>query len=376
VANGTAGRLEFYFGDGLGFFSEPQFYDLMAGEDITYILAVLDLDRDGNADFVSGGVDDGDVILLYNNDDDEPVIVVEMFATGYSDLSVKVTNPADQIVSRYLQTVPGADYWRLDFDGDGIIDGQTIDYNVQYGLYCVEVSSDNAIPGVTQATVGIGVNGSQEAWIFKDYTPTAKGTWDGSPIELCYTVEPVSSIQPPNGIPQSDNQPTFDWSGQVGGLFRDVTYHFQLDRYHDFRSPIYEVEGLSSPQYTPTSPLGADSIFYWRYRTLDGVYSEFSPAFAAYILGTCCLPPGTGDLDQSQEASPFHVSGIDLSILIDGLFIGLDWSAVCLDEADVDFGCDRPCEDEFSIDGIDLSVLIDALFISLTPPPLCDGTPD
>jgi len=93
------------------------------------------------------------------------------------------------------------------------------------------------------------------------------------------------------------------------------------------------------------------------------------------LLVTCCLPPGTGDLDQSQEESPYHVSGIDLSVMIDGLFIGLDWSAVCLDEADVDYSCARPCNDTFSIDGIDLSVLIDALFISLTPPPLCDGTP-
>jgi len=88
----------------------------------------------------------------------------------------------------------------------------------------------------------------------------------------------------------------------------------------------------------------------------------------------CCIPPSVGDLDQSGQTLPFNVDGIDLSMMIDGLFISLDWSSICLDEADIDFGCVRPCEDPFSVDGIDLSMLIDALFISLNPLPQCDGT--
>jgi len=51
------------------------------------------------------------------------------------------------------------------------------------------------------------------------------------------------------------------------------------------------------------------------------------------------------------------------------------FDAICLDEADMDFSCGRPCLDYFDIDGTDLSLLIDALFIS--PEHYldnCDGT--
>ena len=61
--------------------------------------------------------------------------------------------------------------------------------------------------------------------------------------------------------------------------------------------------------------------------------------------------------------------------MIDGLFISLDWTGTCLDEADMDFSSMRPVVDPGTITGIDLSILIDALFISLNPPLTCDGTP-
>jgi len=89
----------------------------------------------------------------------------------------------------------------------------------------------------------------------------------------------------------------------------------------------------------------------------------------------CCAPPSVGDLDQTGEDLPYNVSGIDLSMMIDGLFISLDWSGVCLSEADLDFsGQHSPSSND--VDGIDLSYMIDALFISLNPLPQCDGTPN
>jgi len=110
----------------------------------------------------------------------------------------------------------------------------------------------------------------------------------------------------------------------------------------------------------------------------DGVETVSTELDSVYVdlTTTCCIPPSVVDLDQSGESpSPANLSGIDLSIMIDGLFISVDWSGVCLAEADLDYsGAPEPIESDIS--GIDLSILIDALFISLTPPPQCDGTPN
>jgi len=84
------------------------------------------------------------------------------------------------------------------------------------------------------------------------------------------------------------------------------------------------------------------------------------------VCETCCIPPTVGDLDQSGQPSPFNVDGIDLATMIDGMFISLDWSAICLSEADTDYS-GQPEPTTMDIDGIDLSTMIDALFISLTP---------
>lgn len=80
------------------------------------------------------------------------------------------------------------------------------------------------------------------------------------------------------------------------------------------------------------------------------------------VLGeSCCVPPS---------------DGADLALMIDGLFIdphhGFD--GVCLDEADLDFSCGRPCFDARQIDGRDLTLMIDFLFIDPTRNlPRCDG---
>ncbi|RKX23832.1 MAG: hypothetical protein DRP45_09580 [Candidatus Zixiibacteriota bacterium] len=77
----------------------------------------------------------------------------------------------------------------------------------------------------------------------------------------------------------------------------------------------------------------------------------------------CCIPPTVGDLDQSGQQTPFNVDGADLSLMIERLFISMDWTGICLEEADIDFS-GQPEPSEVDIDGADLSLLIDALFIS------------
>ena len=114
-------------------------------------------------------------------------------------------------------------------------------------------------------------------------------------------------------------------------------------------------------------------------RTILLTRSDRVYAFDPENMQTCCIPPSVGDLDQSGGTLGFNYDGSDLTLMIDGLFInpvhGFD--AVCLDEADIDFSCGRPCSNTMMIDGSDLTMLIDALFINpLHYLPNCDETPN
>jgi len=123
---------------------------------------------------------------------------------------------------------------------------------------------------------------------------------------------------------------------------------------------VYTDPGVYTVTLTAVNSCGPDEAVKTDYITVD--------------LPVCCEDPSVGDLDQSKQGLPNNVDGIDLAIMIDGLFISLDWSEVCLDEADIDFSCDRPCEDTSEIEGMDLSAMIDALFISMVPLTKCDGS--
>jgi len=84
---------------------------------------------------------------------------------------------------------------------------------------------------------------------------------------------------------------------------------------------------------------------------------------------SCCLAPTVGDLDQSGEPMPMNVNGVDLSLMIDMLFLSLQ-PVDCMDEADIDRS-GYPDSELMDVDGVDLSMMIDNLFISLTPLPTC-----
>gem|GEM_PF-2536228 len=383
LSNTVKVRMEIYLGDGTGAFSDP----LMIPWGVDYVvvpLATGDFDRDGNPDFATGKFVTGGLPLrlAYSQMPAAPVIADEMRTTGYSYTSVEVTNPTGYLISEQVRTVAGSNYMRFDANTDGDLDERAFDYNVQYGEYCIDISLRPDAPPGAGVSMGIGVNGTQEAMIFNDYSLLPKFSKGDSRdvITFCYTLEEISSISPGNGVPTGNQQPTFDWSGLVlKGRLPD-TYNFQLSRYHDLSEPLYDVSDLASPQYTPPAPLGVDSVFYWRFRTHDGgSWSDFSNTFAAYIVefSTCCITPSVGDLDQGGGDLGFNYDGADLSAMINGLFIDPTngWNGICLDEADVDFTSERPVTDPMTIDGADLSLLIDALFIAPSHYlKNCDGT--
>jgi hypothetical protein len=368
VANGSTGDLEVFYGDGAGTFSSRQLIDLGTNSTQTLALGALDIDRDGNIDFVSGELGGGSLVVAISEEPDDPVISDEMVVFGFSSVDVAVQNPDGDVISPTMRTVAGSDYQIVDINNDGLLDERTLDYNLQYGEYIITVSLEPDASG-EQSTYGaaIGIDGSQQATIFDDYDNSgftkADSIYQADSLIFYYTVEPVSSIQPPNGYPNNISRPLFDWSVQVVDLPPEYTYQFQLDRFYDFRNPIFDSAGLTSPEYLPATSLGNDSVFYWHYRVFDGTqWSEYSRTFAVYVTDLCCLV-STGNVDSDIEG---NIDIDDLSYLVGYLFKGFD-------PPGTHAGCSGPgnVDGDGIINVIDLSYMVDYLFKNGPEPVPC-----
>ncbi|UCD18064.1 MAG: VCBS repeat-containing protein, partial [Candidatus Zixiibacteriota bacterium] len=296
--NNQVGGFEFYLGDGTGNFDSTLTIDLGLNQSMA-MAAQGDFDRDGNPDFVVGqtGEDPPPIKIAINNLPDAPTVIDEMITKGLGRITIMVQNPDTFAISRNFATVSGSDYWRFDFDQDGIVDETATDYNLLLGEYSLIISPKPSAPPGSVFSIGIRLNGSLQAIIAQNYNASISkdGSLQPESLLFYYPVEEVSSYVPPVGIPWEDNEPLFDWSAAVSGVSAD-SFHFQLDRFHDIRSPIYDISGLTLPQYQIPSPLGFDSVFYWRYRyCVSEVWSEFSNPYAAYIVRPYICGDASGD---------------------------------------------------------------------------------
>jgi len=315
IADGTNSDLIIYFGDGTGHFVDPVSIPL-TDDGITYALSTADLDRDGQPDFVSGAVDEGVIILGFSEIPDEEVLADEMVVTGYSTVTVTVTNPLGYILSRNFQTIAGGEAWVVDVDGDGILDEQVIDYNLMYGEYIidfelepwVEPDSDPVFSG------GIRLNGTAYMTIFADlvFDVALKSDDDkaNNKISFYYPNEAVSSVYPPTGFESETTIPGF-WWGYLADFSGAEKYHFQLDNYYDFRSPRYDNDNIAQMYFIPQDELGTDTVYYWRVKYYDGAgWSQFSRTYAVYVTGTDCCVGLRGD-----------VTGDNLTLVNDLVFL-------------------------------------------------------
>jgi hypothetical protein len=316
AGDATNSTLEVFVGDGNGNFTDSVSVDY-GTDSIMHAMACGDIDRDGNPDFVAGAFWGDNIVVALNTLPDEPVLDNPMVTTGYSNVEMDLTNPDNFRLSKNYRTVAGAAYWRYDTDGNNTVDEQAVDYNLQYGEYkLVFKTKYNAEPDAKfSADLTIG---DQKAVLFKDYDTPALTRGEGGRLEsdsliFYYTVGAGSLISPPNGG-QAIAQPTFDWSGFFDIPSGIESFNFQLDRYYDFRSPIYDVYDLEMPQVTLDSPLGADSVYYWRFRAYNGVeWSEFSRTFAAYIVSVIC-----GDVNSDGAVDIFDIVFLITYLYLDG----------------------------------------------------------
>lgn len=308
LSNISNGELDIFLGNAVGAFVGP----IRVANNVNYLVfshAIGDVDRNGNPDIIFGpwfNASAESVMVLINNLPDAPVIDSEMWTTGYQSVSIQVQNPLDFEISRNYKTVGGAEYWRYDANRDGYLDETALDYNLQYGEYAITIKPKPDALRAARFSIGVRIDGTDQAILFWNYSSTALN----DSIVFYYNVEATSSILPPNGKATGASKPHFDWSGLMVGQPAD-SFHFQLDRYHDFRSPFIDVSGLTVPQYIPTSPLGRDSVFYWRFQYCEnGFWSDFSRTFAAYIVSFTC-----GDANGNET-----INALDVTFLINYLY--------------------------------------------------------
>ncbi|MDH4157692.1 MAG: VCBS repeat-containing protein, partial [candidate division Zixibacteria bacterium] len=369
IANGTYQRLEIYPGDGIGGFGEPALLELPAGTDLTYALGTLDLDRDGNPDFIAGSPEGDNLLAAIDQSDGTTESLDEMVVTGYQSVTLEVTNPDGFVISQYYQTVAGGDYQRLDVDGDGSLDEESYDYNLKNGEYVIDIDRRPGEGEEEPFSIGIRINGTYQVMLFQDYVQnmmTARSPF-APPVDsivFYYTVEDPSSIRPPNGQPSGSLTPRLNWTVLADQYPMAISFDLQVDSDYFFSAPLYDVTGLTQPSYVIPAPLTEDKIYYWRFRASDGtIYSDYSRTFALYASRCCVNNRGNANGDPEDK-----VNISDVSYLLAYLF-------------GIPTGPEPPCRQESNANGdpdektniSDVSYLLAYLFGIPTgpPPPAC-----
>ncbi|MCH7947803.1 MAG: VCBS repeat-containing protein [candidate division Zixibacteria bacterium] len=372
ASNGTQQRVEIYRGNGDRTFQAPEFFST-ASAGSAFSLATADFDRDGQPDFLSGSADSGNLLVTTSSLADVDVLPQELVVTGFTNVTMQVTNPLGFSTSENIQTVAGADIWRLDVNGDNTLDEQIVDYNLIDGNYVLTfylrpefVAAKSRVTSRLSASVRI--NGSQEATLFEDFSFSTSKNFENSSAISCYTdslvfvinpliVDDTSTLLPKYGIKTESSLPSFDWKMlNLNDNAFGTIYHFQLDTLLDFAPPIFEDSTLSSNKLCNGELRGlldTNSIYYWRVRADDGFgWSEFSNALVAYIGdGSPCCVGRRGDMNGDDTNDP---NILDLTYLVDFIFRG-GVATACFEEGDANGDCS-------SNNIIDLTFLVDFIF--------------
>jgi hypothetical protein len=107
-------------------------------------------------------------------------------------------------------------------------------------------------------------------------------------LTITYTPTPTSPslIAPTNGGTGYSITPDFDWGASSGGT-APYTYELKVDDDISFDSMAVNVIGISDSNFTCTSTLNSDTLYYWKVRAKDddGAYSAWSSPYSFSTLG-------------------------------------------------------------------------------------------
>lgn len=339
ASNGSAKRIEIYKGNGSREFDSLIFFSTALAGNNPFSLASADFDRDGLPDFITAGSDSGSVVVNFNDLTDFPVSDSELVVTGYTNTTMRVTNPYGYQTSELSQTVAGASIWRIDVDSNETLDEQVVDNNLFLGWYDLffylrpEFTGDPDQP----LKVGIRIDGSQQVVLYENFHNTAKrapmqGCYSDS-VKISYLVGEDSSIYYPFfGIKTDSIFPEFYWAGLVPDYQTSIEFDLQIDTSLRFLSPLYDSTGISTSIFSDsTIPLESNSLYFWRVRSFNGsIWSEFSNPIALLVGGECCV--GTrGDANGDGSVTP---NVLDLNWLVNYIFRLSGDPGPCPEESD------------------------------------------
>jgi len=364
ASNATMQRVEIYRGNGDRTFDAPELFSTASAGGDAFSLASADFDRDGQPDFLSAGSDNGNVLLTSSNLANVPVLPDEMVLTGLTNVTMQITNPLGYQASEQVQTIAGADVWRVDANGDSKLDEQIIDYNLLDGDYTMTFflrpEFDSGASVTQPLTSAVRINGSQQVSLLDNYS-IAGSARVGKRMAGCATDSVVikfhpdyinpAFIKPSYGLQTNTRRPEYNWNNIFAGHIPAlVKYHIQFDTLVDFSNPFYEDSTLAQPKLCGPS-LGSGSSYYWRVRGFDGVsWTEFSNPLVAKIGGGCCDDDIRGDVNDDDNDANI----LDLTFLVDRIFRGGP-APTCFEESDVNSDCNAH-------DILDLVFLVDRIF--------------
>ena len=371
ASNATQQRVEIYRGNGDRTFDAPEFFSTASAGGAAFTLASADFDRDGEPDFLSGGSNNGNVLLTSSNLANTPVLPDEMTLTGLTNVTMKVTNPLGYGVSQQSQTIAGADIWRLDVNNDDSLDEQIVDYNLLDGTYDLTyyLRPEFSGGGNQPVTSSVRIDGSQQAVILQDYNFSGT-TRTGRSVSSCASDSIVikfnpkyidtSFLEPNYGQQTNTREPKYNWSHIFSAKSATYTkYHIQVDTLLDFSTVFYQDSTKTQPTLCGLA-LGAGGVYYWRVRAFDGAsWTPFSNPLVAYIGGGCCTGPRRGDMN--SDGADANI--LDLTFMVDRIFRG-GAAPTCPEESDVNHDC-------VSHNILDLTFLVDRIFRSGPAPAPC-----
>lgn len=363
ASNSTEKRIEIYRGNGDRTYDIPEYFSTASAGGGSFSLTSADFDRDGQPDFLSGGSEGGSLLLTTSNLANFPVLPDEMALTGFTNVTMQITNPLGYQASEQAQTIAGADVWRFDANADDTLDEQIIDYNLLDGDYefTFYLRPEFAGGGGDQpVTSSVRIDGSQQVTLMSEYN--AGGAFRNSSraggcatdsITLKFNPNYVMNsnfISPSYGLSTQSREPSFNWTNVVSEKGIIEKYHVQFSTTLDFSEPILEDSTLIQSSKCGWA-LEGGKVFYWRVRWYEaGQWSEFSNPLVAKIGVGCCNNTKRGDLNGDGA----NANILDMTALVNYIF-RFGTAPSCKEEADVNADCSPN-------NIIDLNYLINYIF--------------
>jgi hypothetical protein len=236
--------------------------------------------------------------------------------THFTNFSSDETNLAPSTTQMILNSTSGTNYTDEDLDcwakGEDPEDLTLYPFWQWWNGTTLEFSGNSTVSNgtlsfITKLTSGNTTKGENWTCSVLMYDGTANETaWNNLSMVILNKppTVPVPSY-PLNDSNTTDRTPFFNWTASTDADTDPVTYHLIVDNDTDFATPVFNVTGIGTNDYTSTIEFGVDDRYYWKVRAGDGTENsswstryEFD-VFSALILNLTVDTVNFGTLNRS-----------------------------------------------------------------------------